>query len=73
LRWKAAGKLISQTTVLRKLYSHILLVDEDFIGAARALIRIPMEGGSRYVLLLGSMAMGDLRLSQKTRFRRGQA
>ncbi|KAI9634212.1 putative COP9 signalosome complex subunit 4 [Dioszegia hungarica] len=44
-----AGWCDEQTTVLRKLYSEILQSDEDWIGAARALIKIPLEGGSRLV------------------------
>lgn len=36
-----------QTTTLRHLQAELLEADEDWAGAARALARIPLEGGSR--------------------------
>lgn len=42
-------ELKCQTTVLRRLHAHILQQEEDWVGAARALTKIPLEGGSRYV------------------------
>lgn len=40
-------KLNFQTTILRQLYAHLLEAEEDWLGAARALMQIPLEGGSR--------------------------
>lgn len=37
-----------KTTILRHLLSHILAAEEDWLGAAQALMKIPLEGGSRY-------------------------
>ena len=39
--------VLLQTTVLRHLLSHLLQAEEDWEGAARALMQIPLEGGSR--------------------------
>ncbi|KAK1922282.1 hypothetical protein DB88DRAFT_390410 [Papiliotrema laurentii] len=45
----SAGWCDEQMTVLRHLSSHLLAKEEDWLGAARALMRIPMEGTSRVV------------------------
>jgi COP9 signalosome complex subunit 4 len=42
-----AGWCEEQTTRLRRAQSSILQNEEDWAGAADALIRIPLEGGSR--------------------------
>ncbi|KAK4689442.1 COP9 signalosome complex subunit 4, partial [Tremellales sp. Uapishka_1] len=38
-----------QTTILRHLLSHLLQKEEDWLAAAHALMRIPLEGGSRLI------------------------
>ncbi|WVR09684.1 hypothetical protein IAU60_006759 [Kwoniella sp. DSM 27419] len=38
-----------QTAVLRHLYSHLLSLEEDWLGAAKALMQIPLEGTSRLI------------------------
>lgn len=45
-----AGWCEEQTTALRHALCAILIQDEDWLGAARALMKIPLEGGSRWVL-----------------------
>lgn len=44
-----SGWCEEQTTALRHAYACILTRDEDWLGAARALMNIPLDGGSRYV------------------------
>ncbi|OWZ63432.1 COP9 signalosome complex subunit 4 [Cryptococcus neoformans] len=45
----SSGWCDEQITVLRHLYSHLLMLEEDWEGAARALMPIQLEGGSRLV------------------------
>lgn len=42
-------QLMAQITTLRHLQSELLQADEEWAAAARALARIPLEGGSRFV------------------------
>ncbi|WWC95077.1 hypothetical protein V866_001929 [Kwoniella sp. B9012] len=44
-----SGWCDEQTTVLRHLYSHLLTIEDDFLGAAKALMQIPLEGTSRLI------------------------
>ncbi|WWC64888.1 uncharacterized protein I303_107502 [Kwoniella dejecticola CBS 10117] len=44
-----SGWCEEQTTVLRHLYAHLLQLEEDWLGAAKALMQIPLEGGSRLI------------------------
>ncbi|WWC92001.1 uncharacterized protein L201_006955 [Kwoniella dendrophila CBS 6074] len=44
-----SGWCDEQTTVLRHLHSHLLQLEEDWLGAARALMQIPLEGTSRLI------------------------
>ncbi|KAL7420467.1 hypothetical protein Q5752_004417 [Cryptotrichosporon argae] len=46
---ETSGWCDEQTTTLRHLQSHLLATEEDWVGAARALQRIPLEGGSRLI------------------------
>ncbi|KIR31626.1 COP9 signalosome complex subunit 4 [Cryptococcus deuterogattii MMRL2647] len=43
------GEKGEEITVLRHLHSHLLMLEEDWEGAARALMPIQLEGGSRLV------------------------
>ncbi|RSH91532.1 hypothetical protein EHS25_009831 [Saitozyma podzolica] len=45
----AAGWCDEQTTILRRLEAHLLQKEDDWLGAARALMQIPLEGGSRMI------------------------
>ncbi|ORY25436.1 putative COP9 signalosome complex subunit 4 [Naematelia encephala] len=38
-----------QVTALRHLQSYLLQLEEDWVGAARVLMQIPLEGGSRLI------------------------
>lgn len=42
-----AGWSDEQVVVLRSLFSHLLQKDEDWLGAARALAKIPLDSTSR--------------------------
>ncbi|WVW86469.1 hypothetical protein I302_108517 [Kwoniella bestiolae CBS 10118] len=44
-----SGWCDEQTTVLRHLHSHLLQLEEDWLGAAKALMQIPLEGTSRLI------------------------
>ncbi|WVQ94980.1 hypothetical protein IAU59_002072 [Kwoniella sp. CBS 9459] len=44
-----SGWCDEQTTVLRHLQSHLLQLEEDWLGAAKALMQIPLEGSSRLI------------------------
>lgn len=44
-----AGWCEEQTTALRHALSQLLQAEEDWLGAARALMKIPMDGSSRWV------------------------
>lgn len=47
LEGESSGWCEEQTTLLRRAQSIILQNEEDWSGAADALIRIPLDGGSR--------------------------
>ncbi|WWD19908.1 hypothetical protein CI109_104377 [Kwoniella shandongensis] len=44
-----SGWCDEQITVLRHLHSHLLQLEEDWLGAAKALMQIPLEGTSRLI------------------------
>lgn len=47
LQGESAGWCEEQTTVMRRAQSSILQNEEDWSGAADALMHIPLDGGSR--------------------------
>ena len=47
LQPELAGWCEEQTTTLRHAHAAILMANDDWLGAARALMKIPLDGGSR--------------------------